>query len=108
MCVLALVSPVFCAVEPPRTYPLLEVIGPFIAWSPPEQHDGEILRYIVKITSATGDYVILQKDKMDAYHMLEREDVPSDLGRSTLIGIQVMHARISSEYTLCHHILKGT
>ena len=104
---MVLLSPIFCATVPPRTYPLLEVIGPFVAWSPPTQHDGEIVRYIVKITSSTGAYVILQKSKMDVYHMLEREDVPIDLGRSTLIGIQVMYANTPSESTLCHCILKA-
>ena len=71
---------------------LVEVIGPFIAWSPPARHDGEILHYEVKVTSATGAYVTVVKNKMDVYHMLEREDVPSNLGRSTSVAIQVMYA----------------
>ena len=109
MCVLVHLSPLLCAMEdtpasPPSPF---EVFGPFIAWGPPERHDGEILRYEVKITSVTGAYMILEKNKMDAYHILEKQDVPSDLGRSPMIGIKVMYAHTSSQSTLCHHILKA-
>ena len=82
----------------------VEVIGPFIAWGPPARHDGEILHYEVKVTSATGAYAKVEKNKMDVYHMLEREDVPKNLGRTTSVAIQVMHAYKSTVY---HQIFKA-
>ena len=74
----------------------VEVIGPFIAWSPPNNYDGEISHYEVRVTSATGSFVTVMKNKMDTYHLLEREDVPTDLGGTTSIAIQVMYMCMST------------
>ena len=80
------------AVDPITSPPSpFEVIGPFIAWGPPVMQDGEISGYEVKVTSATGSFVTVEKNKLDVYHLLEREDIPSDLGATTLITVQVIH-----------------
>ena len=75
----------------------IEVIGPFMAWSPPETFNGDMVRYDVKLTSDTGSYTIVEKDKMETYYLLEREDVPDDLGTSSPLAIQVILTHIPSD-----------
>ena len=74
----------------------VEVIGPFIAWGFPNSVVGEVVGYDVKLTSATGSVVIVEKNKTDVYHLLEREDVAVNLGLTTSITIQVIYPRTLS------------
>lgn len=67
----------------------VEIIGPFIVWGAPITHIGEIIRYEVRVTSASGDTTIIEKNESEVYHILARENVPTNLGAATSVTVQV-------------------
>ena len=74
------------AATPPYS---VEIMGPFITWGAPVKHIGHILNYDVRVISTTGDTRLISKDETSFYHMLAREDIPSNLGGNTSVIVQV-------------------
>ena len=80
----------------------VEIKGPFIAWGTPIRHVGHILNYVVRVKSATGDSRSIAKNETSFYHILVREDIPTDLGGDTSVIVQVSDRYL---YTYILHLL---
>ena len=85
----------FCIAYATLSPSSVKIKGPFVSWTGPNAHNGEIVRYELRVGVGTGDSTIVEKNKTDVYHLLAKEDAPANLGGATSVAIQVSGGEIN-------------